>query len=83
LQQSALLQRAQHRAKSQQLLQDQNFSTVGALPQFAIKNHTATLSLLPPLQWDREGNQKGKGKTRGLGGEQFNSMAKGEENSDQ
>jgi len=37
------------------------------LPQFATKNQAVTLSLLPPPQWDGEENQ-------------FNRMAKGEEN---
>jgi len=30
------------------------------LPQFVTKNHTVTLSLLPPSWWDREENQKEK-----------------------
>jgi len=30
------------------------------LPQFATKNHTVTLSLIPPRWWDRKENQKEK-----------------------
>ena len=32
------------------------------LPQFATKNHTTTLSLVPSPWWDEEGNQKEKSK---------------------
>ena len=47
------------------------------------KNHAVALSLLPPPRWDGEENQKEKGKTCVLGWEQFNGMAKGEENNNQ
>jgi len=37
-----------------------SYITVVILPEFATKNHIATLSLLPPTWWDGEENQKEK-----------------------
>jgi len=57
--------------------------TVVVLPQFATMNHTVTLSLLPPLQWDGEENQKEKRQKLLSCEENSLTMAKGEENNHQ
>jgi len=46
-------------------------------------NHTVTLSLLPPLQWDGEENQKEKRQKLLSCEENSLTMAKGEENNHQ
>ena len=45
----------------------QGWGLVVVFPQFATKNHTVTLSLLPPPWWGGEENQKEKGKNLWIG----------------
>jgi len=52
------------------------------LPQFATKNHIVTLSLLPPPWWDRQENQKEKGKNS-LAGNILTEWQRGEKNNNQ